>query len=104
MLKRFAMFALLCVSLASAKTYSFTVNDPAQAGHTRLTPGEYHLKLDGSQVVLMDASGHRVDANAAVQAADHKFDQTAVITTKADGTNRINSIELGGSKSKIVFQ
>jgi hypothetical protein len=104
MLKRFAMLALLAVSLASAKTYTFTVYDSTQAGKVQLMPGEYHLKLDGSQALLMDATGHRIDAAAQVQTTDHKFDQTAVSTSKADGKNRIESIELGGSKIKVVFE
>lgn len=104
MLKRIATLALLGVSLASAKTYTFAVADSVQAGKVQLKPGEYSLKLEGSQVVLMDANGHRIDATAKVEAADRKFDQTSVFTSKADGANRIRSIELGGSKNRVVFE
>ena len=104
MLKRVAILALLGVSLASAKTYTFTVTDPAQAGKVQLKPGEYSLKLDGSQVVLMDRDGRRIDTTAKVESADRKFDQTAISSSKADGTNRIEAIQLGGSKYRVVFQ
>jgi hypothetical protein len=104
MLKRVAILALLGVSLASAKTYTFTVADPAQAGKVQLKPGEYSLKLDGSQVVLMDTSGRRIDTTAKVESADRKFDQTVVSFSKVDGTNRIQAIQLGGSKTRVVFQ
>jgi hypothetical protein len=104
MLKRVAILALLGVSLASAKTYTFTVADPAQAGKAQLKPGEYSLKLDGSQVVLMDGSGRRIDTTAKVESADRKFDQTVISFSKVDGTNRIQAIQLGGSKNRVVFQ
>lgn len=104
MLKRLAIFALMGVALVSAKTYTFVVTDPAQAGTAQLQPGEYKLKLDGEQVVLTDENGHKIDATAKVETEEQKFDQTAVSTSKANGTNRIEWIELGGSKSKVVFQ
>jgi hypothetical protein len=104
MLKRVAILALLGVSLASAKTYTFTVADPAQAGEVQLKPGEYSLKLDGSQVVLMDRAGRRIDTTAKVESADRKFDQTVISISKVDGTNRIQAIQLGGSKNRVVFQ
>jgi len=104
MLKRIAILALLGVSLASAKTYSFAVTDSVQAGKVQLKPGEYSLKLEGSQVVLMDANGHRIDTTAKVETTDRKFNQTAVNTSRVDGANRIESIQLGGSKNKVVFE
>ena len=104
MLQRIAMLALLGVSLASAKTYTFTVTEPSKAGQVQLKPGEYNLKVDGSQVVLMDNVGHRIDATAKVETADHKFDSTTISTSKADGTDRIRWIELGGSKNRVVFE
>jgi hypothetical protein len=104
MLKRVAILALLGVSLGSAKTDTFTVSDPTQAGSAQLKPGEYKLKVDGSQAVLMDNAGHRIDVSVKIEAADQKFNQTSVSISKAVGTNRIQSIQLGGSNSRVGFQ
>jgi hypothetical protein len=107
MFKRIALLALLVLlglSLASAKTYTFTVDDPIQAGSVQLKPGDYSLKVDGAQIELMDNAGHRIDVTATVEAADQKFDHTAVFFSSADGTNRLQSIQLGGSKTRVVFQ
>jgi hypothetical protein len=104
MLKRIAILALLSVSLASAKTYTFIVSEPTKVGQAQLKPGEYSLKLEGPQVLLMDGNGHRIDATAKVETTDNKFDQTKVSSSTVDGTNRIRSIELGGSKTKVVFE
>jgi hypothetical protein len=104
MFKRIAMLALLAVSLVSARTYSFAISDPAQAGTAQLKPGQYRLRLDGSQVVLLDKTGHQIDTAARVEESEGKFDQTSVTTTRVDGTVRIESVELGGSHTKVVFQ
>ena len=104
MFKRIAMLALVAVSLVSAKTYHFAVSDPAQAGTAQLTAGEYRLKLDGSQAVLMDKTGHQIDTGVKVEEAERKFDHTAVTTTQENGTVRIESVELGGSNKRVVFQ
>jgi len=104
MLKRIALLALLSLSLLSAKTYTFTIYDTAQAGGTKLQPGDYRVKLDGDQVVFMDNAGNRIDAVMKLETVDRKFEQTSITSSKEDGTNRIESIELGGTKIRIVFQ
>jgi hypothetical protein len=104
MLKRLAIIALLSVSLASAKSYTITLSDACQAGSSQLNPGEYTLKLDGSKVVLIDTKGKAIETAAKVETADRKFDQTAVFISKTDGANRLQSITLAGSKSKVIFE
>ena len=108
MFKRFTILALLSALLLSAKmgtkTYTFSISNQAIAGNAQLKPGEYHIKLDGAQVVLTDKSGLRIDTTATVETAERKFDQTAVATAKESGTDRIIYIELGGSSNKVVFQ
>jgi hypothetical protein len=104
MFKRLAMLALLSVLVLSAKTYTFNISDNATIANVQLKPGEYHVKLAGSQVVLTDQAGNQIDATPKVETADHKFDHTAVIYSTADGTNRILSVELGGSSNRVVFE
>jgi hypothetical protein len=96
--------ALLAGSKTSVKTYTFSITDRAVAGNAQLKPGEYHLKLDGTQVVLTDKYGNRIDTTATVENSGRRFPDTVVFGSKADGANRILSIELGGSKSKVVFE
>ncbi len=71
MMKKFAMMALFGVWLLSAKTYTITVTDPSQAGTAQLKPGEYKLKLNGSQAVLTDTRGRTIDSVTKVETADH---------------------------------
>lgn len=110
MFKRTAIIALILAgvllagSKTSGKTYTFKINDAALAGPTQLKPGEYHLKLDGTQVLLIDKYGKQIDTTATVETGDRKFSGTAILSSNADGSNRILSIELGGSKNKVVFE
>jgi len=64
MLTRLLLVALLGVGLACAKTYNFSLSDTAQAGSTTLKAGDYHVKVQGSNVVIKDAEGHDVTAKA----------------------------------------
>ena len=104
MFKRLTIVALMSVLLASAKSYTITISDPASAGSVQLKAGEYGLKLDGTQVVLIDKAGKQIETTAKVEAAEHKFDQTSISISKADGANRIISIQLGGSTNRVVFE
>jgi len=108
MFKRLAIIALLSVLVVSAKTstktYTFNISDHATVGNAQLTPGEYHLKLDGEQVVLTDNARNQIDVTTTVETVDHKFVQTSVTFSTADGGNRILSIELGGTRNRVVFQ
>ena len=102
MLKRIAMLALLGVSLASAKTYTVTVPDSAQAGKFNRSRVSTTSNWTDRRLCcwIKRASNHA----AKVEVADRKFDSTAISISKADGTNRIQWIELGGSKNRVVFQ
>lgn len=106
MFKRLAIIALLSVLVVSAKTktYTFTLFDQATVGTAQLTPGEYHLKLDGAQIALTDKTGNQIDVTAKVETADHKFGETSVTMLTADGVNRILSVQLGGSRNEVLFQ
>lgn len=104
MFKRLTIVALMSVVLASAKTYTFTISEPVAAGTAQLKPGEYKCKVDGTQVVLIDNRGKQIDTTAKVESAERKFNETSISITKADGSNRIVSIQLGGSTNRVVFE
>ena len=104
MLVRLLLVALLGISLASAKTYNFTLSNQAQAGSTTLKPGQYTLKVDGSKVTLKDATGHDVAAKTKVESANQTFRDTEVSTTQSNGNEQVQWIGLGGSRSRIVFE
>ncbi len=103
MLTRILLIALMGISLASAKTYLFTLSSASQAGSTTLKAGQYSLKVEGSKVVLKDANGKEVAAKAKVETADKPYQATEVSVSQGNGS-KIEWIGLEGSKSKVVFE
>ena len=103
MFRRITVLVLLAASLACAKSYHFVVRTPTLVGNTQLKPGEYTLKVDGSQVVLVDRSGEQVSTAARIETTDQTFSQTSVLTTAKDGVVRIESVALSGTHNKVVF-
>ena len=106
MLMRLLLVALLGLSLASAKTktYDFRLTGATQVGSAKLDPGDYSLKVNGDQVILKDSTGHEIPATAKIETGSEEFRNTEVSTTQTGGTNKVEWIGLGGSKSKVIFQ
>lgn len=104
MFNRILILGLLAIALARAKTYTITLTSRAQAGQTQLEPGDYRLKVDGSAVVFTDKSGQQIDATAKVEETGQKFDHSSVHVSETDGIRRVESIQLGGTNYKVVFQ
>ena len=108
MLKRLLVIAALSVLIVAAKNgaknYSFSVSDPSVAGTASLKPGDYNIKVDGEQVTVTDKSGNRIDTAAKLETADRKFEHTSITTSDTEGAKKILSIEIGGTKCKLVFE
>lgn len=98
-------FILICVvgastiSIASAKSYYFTLTAPAKAGATVLKPGDYEVNVKGTQAVFTNNGGKSISVPVKVEQSDKKFDNTSV-DTSADA---IREIDLGGSTTKLTF-
>lgn len=103
MLRRLLCIALLCISIAAAKTWSFSLSDITKAGDGTLEPGKYTVELNGSNVILRDSRGHRASAAPRIETSDKKFKDTVVQISHSNGINRIEWIGLGGSQFRIVF-
>ena len=107
MFRSLLLFAALGLSVASAKTYDFTLESAAKAGSVELKAGKYSLAvMDDSKVKFISANGKAVEVSAKMSTVDKKFDSTQVTLTqgKASGEPQINEIDLGGTKTKIEFE
>jgi hypothetical protein len=95
---------LASLSLLSAKTYDITLSSPTKAGTVELKPGEYKLKVQGSNVVFTNVDTSKTYTTPAkLQTQSKKYDVTAVETTKAGDTDKLMAIELGGSPTELQF-
>jgi hypothetical protein len=97
------MLALAGVPIASAKSYDLTIATPSVVHNVKLNPGDYRLKLDGSNAIFTDANGHHYTAAVSVKQEKKKFDETEVDTTKVAGQDRINEIRLSGTRMALEF-
>jgi hypothetical protein len=97
--------ALASFTAASAKTYDFSLDSPTKVGTVELKPGQYRVKVDGSNAVFMPTDGSKsVTAPVKIENADQKFSQTMVLThNNSNGTDNLKEIDLGGSHNKLAF-
>jgi hypothetical protein len=96
--------AISTAAFAGTKTYDIILNSPAKAGSTELQPGEYKLKVDGSQVIF-SRDGKEWTAPVKVETVNRKFAQTTVESSTNQGDmDTIKAIDLGGSTTKLEFE
>jgi hypothetical protein len=93
--------ALSSAALASAKTYDITIPAPTKAGAVQLQPGQYKVKLEGSQAVFTDGHNKSFTVPATVENADQKYSYTSLETANRDGMDTILAIDLGDSKTRV---
>jgi hypothetical protein len=99
-----AALAICSLSIVSAKTYEIILSSPTKAGNVELKAGQYKLKVDGANATFTDVnSAKSFTTPVKVQNGDKKFDDTKVQTTKDGNIDKIEEIDLGGSKTKLGF-
>jgi hypothetical protein len=95
---------LASLAIASVKSYDIVLSAPTMAGSTELKPGEYKLKVEGTQAVFTDVQSSKTwTAPVKIENADRKFGQTAMETTNSGDMDHIQAIDLGGSNTKLKF-
>jgi len=95
---------LASLTLVSAKTYNIVISNTSKVGTVQLKAGEYKLKVDGGNAVFTDVNSDKTFSTPVkVETVDKKYDATQVQTTKDGDADRIDEIDLGGSKTKLGF-
>ena len=96
--------ALSSLTLANAKSYDIVLSSPTMAGNVQLKPGEYQMKVQGSNAVFTNVeTAKKFTAPVKIEKTGKKFGQTAVDTSTKSGNDKIQSIELGGSDTRLDF-
>ena len=96
--------ALASLSVVSAKTYEIILSGPSKAGSVDLKPGQYKLKVEGSNAIFTDENSSKsFTTPVKVETTEKKFDGTKVQSTKDGNVDKIEEIDLGGSKTKLGF-
>ena len=96
-------FLLAALGIASAKTYDVSFNQAVTVAGTELKAGGYRLDLAGDKVVITNGK-QSVESPVKVEQGDRKYGSTLVqLTNAASGKFLIQEIDLGGTKTKLVF-
>lgn len=99
-------FAVLGLSMASAKSYEISVDTVSKVGDVQLQPGSYKVTLNGSTVKFTNEdSGKAVQTEGTVENnAKSKFDATALETEQNNGITTVHEIDLGGTRTDVKFR
>src|SRR5579864_6506619 len=98
------VLALSSLCILSAKTYELTLTSITKAGTVQLKPGQYTLKIQGASAIFTEVNSSKTfTVPVKVQETEKKFDDTKVQSSKDGDTDRIEEIDLGGSKTKLGF-
>ena len=93
-----ATFAL--TALAASNTYHVTFDEAAWINGTQVKPGDYRVQVEGDKAVLKSGK-NVIEAPVKLETADHKFASTGVVM---DSKQKVQEIQIGGTKERIVFQ
>jgi uncharacterized protein YdbL (DUF1318 family) len=105
MFRSLLLFAALGLSIASAKSYDITLDSASKIGNVELKAGKYSLLvMDDTKVKFTDAKGQAVEASAKVSIVEKKFQATQIDMKQVNGAAQVNEIDLGGTKTKILFE
>ncbi len=98
------VLTLATLSSLSAKSYDILIDSTTKAGAIQLKPGEYKLKVEGSNAVFMDVETAKTYSTPVkVQTQAKKYQVTAVDSMKVDGVPTMTAIELGGTPNELTF-
>jgi hypothetical protein len=87
----------------AASTYHIKISDPTWVGQNELKPGEYDVKVDEAGKVTFKMGKTVIEAPAKIETNASKFGTTLLNTKSVNGQPQIKEIDLGGTKSKILF-
>lgn len=102
-MKNLFLIALAAAGAASAASYHVKLLDATVVNGTELKPGEYKVDVSENKAIF-HAGKKTVEAPIKVQNAANKFGNTSLrYGSGPDGKMTLQSIELGGSKTTLVF-
>ena len=76
-----------------------TLYDAISVGTTQLKAGDYKVEMQGDKAVFKSGGKTVAEVPATMGASDKKY----VYTSLSSKDSKLNEIDLGGTKSKIVF-
>jgi hypothetical protein len=98
------ILALSTSAFARTKSYNVSFSEPVKAGSITIDPGKYKLTVDGSSAVFDNtANGKTLSVPVKVESMSRKFNDTSWQTRDQNGARVLQSMDLGGSTTKLDF-
>ena len=96
--------AFISIGLAAGTVsrYSITIGEPAEIGVRSVKPGEYSVEVEGNKATLK-GGGTSIEMPVRVVEGDAKFSRTAVRYDTAGGKYHLEQIQIGGTKTTLIF-
>jgi hypothetical protein len=95
-----------CISMGLAagagSRYTVTIGEQAEIGGQSVKPGEYRVEVQGNRATLK-GEGKSLEAPVHVVEGDAKFPRTSVRYNIAGGKYRVEQIQIGGTKTTLIF-
>ena len=91
---------LSLIASAKSKQYEVIINHPVQAGSVQLKTGKYQMEVEGSTATFYQ----RDKEVGKIQVRAEEGSQKVDVTRLAIVDDKVTSIELGGSKTKLTVQ
>jgi hypothetical protein len=88
---------------AAASTYHVKIADSTWVGQSELKPGDYVVTLDPAGKITFKMGKNVIEAPAKVETNASKFADTQMNTKSVNGQAQLKELDLGGTKSKVVF-
>jgi hypothetical protein len=97
------VLSLSTLCFAGQKSFSIILDKVTNVGSIKLAPGEYKVKVDGTNAVFTNSKYQSVSTGVKVETADKKFKETAVDTVKSGSGETVTAIQVGGTTTKLDF-
>lgn len=97
---------LVCSATARTKSYTVRLMEKSTLGGIQLKPGSYRMQLENSMAILSNDEQKQVaKVPVTVTSAVKKYDRGEILSEKnADNSDKIDAIELEGTKLKVEFK
>jgi hypothetical protein len=96
------VFLGLGLAAHAGSSYNLRLSQAAEVGGTELKPGDYRVQVEGSKATIK-GEGRTVETNVQVEDGSAKFARTSVRYDTADGKYRMQQIQIGGTKTTLIF-
>ncbi len=93
-------------SVSKLGTFEITLSQPTVVNGVTLKPGDYKLSVADASVTItpVEGKGKPVEAAVKIEATTQKFNNTTIMYETKNNQATIAEIDLGGRKTKVLFQ